>query len=117
MQGFLDTIGWLVVVGGLGMMLAGQKVLGKNLTPLPKPRDNNTLVTTGIFSESGWGFGVGGMVCNMVDGGGRCPSLAQTTSWSPPAPEVTWVEFGLGGMVCAVAAGMVCVMVDGWGQL
>lgn len=30
--------------------VAGQQVLGKNLTPLPKPREGSSLVTGGAYS-------------------------------------------------------------------
>lgn len=42
-----DAAGWLAVGGGLGLLVAGQQALGANLSPLPKPRDSATLVTTG----------------------------------------------------------------------
>ncbi|KAL4442753.1 hypothetical protein ABPG77_006747 [Micractinium sp. CCAP 211/92] len=46
----LDAAGWLGIVGGLGMAVAGQQVLGRRLTPLPKPREGSSLVTSGIYA-------------------------------------------------------------------
>lgn len=50
LQGVVDTCGWLMVLAGFGMMVAGQQSLGQNLTPLPKPRESNQLVTSGIYN-------------------------------------------------------------------
>ncbi|GAB4823968.1 hypothetical protein N2152v2_011014 [Parachlorella kessleri] len=49
LQGAVDACGYLLVATGLGMMVAGQRSLGQNLTPLPKPRASNVLVTDGIY--------------------------------------------------------------------
>lgn len=46
----LDAAGWLGIVAGLGMAVAGQQGLGKRLTPLPKPREGSSLVTSGIYA-------------------------------------------------------------------
>jgi protein-S-isoprenylcysteine O-methyltransferase Ste14 len=42
-------IGLLLGLIGAGLILLGFFSLGPNLTPFPRPRDNNTLVETGVY--------------------------------------------------------------------
>jgi protein-S-isoprenylcysteine O-methyltransferase Ste14 len=42
-------LAWAVIVFGVVLMLVAASGLGRNLTSLPKPRDDGTLVTTGVF--------------------------------------------------------------------
>ncbi len=47
----VNTLGWVLLILGLGTITAGSISLGDNLTPLPKPRDRkHTLVTDGLYS-------------------------------------------------------------------
>lgn len=50
LRAFVDAGGWLTFAAGLALVVAGQQRLGKNLTPLPKPRDDSALVTTGAYA-------------------------------------------------------------------
>jgi protein-S-isoprenylcysteine O-methyltransferase Ste14 len=41
--------GGLLLLAGVALLLAGAVSLGRNLTPLPRPRPNTTLVATGAY--------------------------------------------------------------------
>ena len=76
---YTEEWGWGAVVTGIVLWmyaawigLAGVRDLGRNLTPLPKPRSQSELVTTGIYARMrhplysammamgfGWGIGWG----------------------------------------------------------
>jgi protein-S-isoprenylcysteine O-methyltransferase Ste14 len=43
------VVGWLLIAAGTGLGIAGLVQLARNATPLPEPRDNATLVTTGLY--------------------------------------------------------------------
>lgn len=45
----VDTLGGILLVSGLSLITLGTASLGQNLTPFPKPRDDHSLVTDGIF--------------------------------------------------------------------
>lgn len=42
--------GGLLCIGGLGFAALGSITLGRNLSPFPKPKEEGTLVESGIFS-------------------------------------------------------------------
>lgn len=46
----LTAGGAAIMLAGFGLLVGGQQSLGENLTPLPKPRDSGTLVTSGIYA-------------------------------------------------------------------
>jgi protein-S-isoprenylcysteine O-methyltransferase Ste14 len=46
---FSTGAGILLILAGIVMLLAAKSNLGSNLTPLPHPKDNATLVTTGLY--------------------------------------------------------------------
>ena len=48
--GITDAAGGLLCLVGLGFVALGSMALGRNLSPFPKPKDNGTLVESGIFS-------------------------------------------------------------------
>jgi len=44
------VLGLILGMVGAGLILLGLMSLGSNLTPFPRPRDNNTLVDTGVYA-------------------------------------------------------------------
>ncbi|PSC75400.1 S-isoprenylcysteine O-methyltransferase [Micractinium conductrix] len=46
----VDLLCWGGALAGLALAIGGQHVLGKRLTPLPAPREQTSLVTTGAYS-------------------------------------------------------------------
>jgi protein-S-isoprenylcysteine O-methyltransferase Ste14 len=42
-------LAWAFTLTGWGLLIWAAFSLGRNLTPLPHPRDDGTLVTTGVF--------------------------------------------------------------------
>ena len=50
MRQVVDAAGVALAVGGVTLLTLGGLDLGRFLTPLPKPRDEHALVTTGVYS-------------------------------------------------------------------
>lgn len=48
-QGLVDVLGPLLLVAGFTLMVLGQQGLGNYLSPLPAPRSEHDLVTTGVY--------------------------------------------------------------------
>ncbi len=46
---WLDTVGLVLVVGGLGLVAFASLQLGSALTPTPEPRSGSTLRTSGLY--------------------------------------------------------------------
>ena len=49
LRGMSRALGALGVLGGVSLFLAGVLDLGKNLTPLPRPKPDGALVTSGVY--------------------------------------------------------------------
>lgn len=49
LQGLTDSLGLLIALLGLAQGVLGSINLGENLTPLPKPREQHELVTSGMY--------------------------------------------------------------------
>lgn len=47
----LDTIAVALVVAGAVLLIAGTRSLGRNLTPLPYPKEDGVLVDRGIYTS------------------------------------------------------------------
>jgi protein-S-isoprenylcysteine O-methyltransferase Ste14 len=45
----VDVAGWCLVLTGIALITGGSLDLGSNLTPLPAPRDEHSLVTDGVY--------------------------------------------------------------------
>jgi len=45
----VDTFGGILVLSGLALITLGSLSLGQNLTPLPQPREEHSLVTDGVY--------------------------------------------------------------------
>lgn len=50
-QRWLVTAGWMILALGLVVFIAGLFVLGRNLTPLPRPRPDAEFVQHGIYAR------------------------------------------------------------------
>ncbi len=50
LQGLVDFLGMLSLVTGLAFIFFAVPSLGRSISPLPKPRKNHALVTTGIYA-------------------------------------------------------------------
>lgn len=50
LQGLLDLFATLMLTTGLVFIAYGLLSLGRNLSPMPQPRQKHTLVTTGMYS-------------------------------------------------------------------
>jgi protein-S-isoprenylcysteine O-methyltransferase Ste14 len=48
----IEGLGLLLAVAGIVLALASAVQLGNNLTPVPQPRSNGSLVTTGIYGHA-----------------------------------------------------------------
>ncbi|KAF5834808.1 hypothetical protein DUNSADRAFT_8392 [Dunaliella salina] len=49
-QGFFHTCAAVSLATGLAFLYLGQNNLGRNLSPMPQPREKHQLVTTGVYS-------------------------------------------------------------------
>ncbi|MFI5362000.1 MAG: methyltransferase family protein [Elusimicrobiota bacterium] len=46
---FLHRLGEILLTGSAGVLTAGCLKLGRRLTPFPRPRDDSSLVTDGVY--------------------------------------------------------------------